>query len=374
MTMFEAVKEFLESSTIHGMVYISTTRRLVRLLWIVVVIGGFIGAGLLIQESFSSWSTSPVSTTIETLSISDLDFPNVTVCPPRNSFTSLIPDLVKFKGVMFDGNITESLTKAMFEANAFAKYAEFSDYNQEILRNWYTGTSRIGRRDSLGSGLPYKEGTFKNYNLETFATTGTFSTPYFRKETFDETKFERMFESRVLVNFPPGLARGSQITLDIEYDVEQNSAEEFITINKQEYKRVGNKVLGYRGWWESTWGMTLDVTKHYYSKELPVSGNAIAGHHPRIVVRYRRHMKEEYNSWADRRNTGMRLSWSYNSTDIQPQYPFVEDNQQFIQLANIVHLQENNEVLELLANEVATEKMMEETQCVTGNIREGFNV
>ena len=364
--MEAGIKEFLESSTIHGLVYISTNQRVTRLLWILVVFIGFSGSSYMISESFSAWATSPVSTTIETLPISDLDFPNVTVCPPRNSFTNLIPDLVKFKGVMFDGNITESLTKAMFEANAFAKYAEFSDYNQEIFRNWYTGTSRIG--------LPYKEGTFKNYNLETFATSGTFSTPYFREETFDETKFERMFESRVLVNFPPGLARGSQITLDIEYDVEQNSAEEFITINKREYKRVGNKVLGYQGRWESTWGMTLDVTKHYYSKELPVSGNAIAGHHPRIVVRYRRQMKEEYNSWANRRNTGMRLSWRYNSTDIQPQYPFVEDNQQFIQLANIVHLQEDSEALELLANEVATEKMMEETKCVTGNIREGFNV
>ena len=370
----EALKQFLESSSIHGLSQISTNRRYFRILWIFVVIASFLTAGAMIKQNLSSWFSNPISTTIETRPISDFTFPNVTVCPPNNSFTSLIPDLVKFKGVMFDGNITESLTKAMFEANAFAKYAEFSDYNQEIFRNWYTGTSRIGRRDSLGSGLPYKEGTFKNYNLETFATSGTFSTPYFREETFDETKFERMFDSRVLVNFPPGLARGSQITLDIEYDVEQNSAEEFITINKQEYKRVGNKVLGYRGWWESTWGMTLDVTKHYYSKELPVSGNAIAGHHPRIVVRYRRHMKEEYNSWADRRNTGMRISWRYNSTDIQPQYPFVEDNQQFIQLANIIHLQEDSKVLELLASEAAAEKMMEETQCVTGNIREGFNV
>ena len=79
----EGVKEFLESSTIHGLVYISTTRRLARLLWLCVVISGFTGAVVIIYQSFSSWAVSPVSTTIETLPITELDFPSVTVCPPR---------------------------------------------------------------------------------------------------------------------------------------------------------------------------------------------------------------------------------------------------------------------------------------------------
>ena len=89
----DGVKEFLESSTIHGLVYIATNRRVARLLWICVVIAGFTAAGVLIQQSFSSWEESPVSTTIETRSISDLEFPGVMVCPNKNSFPTLNPDL-----------------------------------------------------------------------------------------------------------------------------------------------------------------------------------------------------------------------------------------------------------------------------------------
>ena len=41
----EHLKNYLESSTVHGLAYISTTRRLVRLFWILVIITGFTGAG-----------------------------------------------------------------------------------------------------------------------------------------------------------------------------------------------------------------------------------------------------------------------------------------------------------------------------------------
>ena len=60
----ENIKLFLESSTIHGLAYISTTRKTLRVFWITVVIAGFVGAGLLITESFQSWDESPVKTTI----------------------------------------------------------------------------------------------------------------------------------------------------------------------------------------------------------------------------------------------------------------------------------------------------------------------
>ena len=52
-------------------------------------------AGYLIQSSYSAWQESPVATSIETHPIADLDFPTVTVCPPRGSNTALNHDLVK---------------------------------------------------------------------------------------------------------------------------------------------------------------------------------------------------------------------------------------------------------------------------------------
>merc|ERR1711893_520591 len=95
----EGVNTFLESSTIHGLTYISTTRKYTRLFWILVVLTGFFGASLLIKESFDSWSESPVKTTIETLPISEIKFPKLTVCPPKNTYTDLNYDLMLAENV-----------------------------------------------------------------------------------------------------------------------------------------------------------------------------------------------------------------------------------------------------------------------------------
>ena len=70
------LKEFLESSTIHGLVYISVSRnKLTKLFWILVVITGFSIAVYLISDSFNNWSSDPYKTVVETKSIVDLRFP-----------------------------------------------------------------------------------------------------------------------------------------------------------------------------------------------------------------------------------------------------------------------------------------------------------
>ena len=83
----DEIKHFLELSTIHGLYYISATRNWTKYFWVLVVFGGFTGAGYLIYTSFYNWEQSPISTTIETLPISKITFPNVTVCPPKESLT-----------------------------------------------------------------------------------------------------------------------------------------------------------------------------------------------------------------------------------------------------------------------------------------------
>ena len=64
-------------------------------LWCMIVCLGFCGAGYLIQSSYSSWQDSPVAASITTHPIADLDFPTVTVCPPKGSHTTLNYDLMK---------------------------------------------------------------------------------------------------------------------------------------------------------------------------------------------------------------------------------------------------------------------------------------
>ena len=86
----EHIKNFLESSTIHGLTYISAANwKILKAFWVLVVISGFTGAGVIIHQSFQSWDESPVKTTIETHPIAEITFPKVTVCPPKNTYTDL---------------------------------------------------------------------------------------------------------------------------------------------------------------------------------------------------------------------------------------------------------------------------------------------
>ena len=141
----EGVRTFLESSTIHGLTYISTTRKYARLFWILVVIAGFVGASLLIKESFDSWSESPIKTTIETLPISDIKFPKVTVCPPKNTYTDLNYDLMIAENMTLkDENLNEFLNTVheVIEENLYSNDLE-QKYEEKRFFNWYHGYTKI---------------------------------------------------------------------------------------------------------------------------------------------------------------------------------------------------------------------------------------
>ena len=105
----ENLRTFFESSTIHGLAYIASGRKHVRLFWILVVIAGFTGAGVLIYSSFQSWSDSPVKTTIETHPIAEITFPKVTVCPPKNTYTDLNYDLMMTENMTLNNDIRNGL-------------------------------------------------------------------------------------------------------------------------------------------------------------------------------------------------------------------------------------------------------------------------
>ena len=111
----KGVGTFFESSTIHGLTYIATTRKYVRMFWILVVIVGFVGASLIIKESFVSWSESPVKTTIETLPISDIKFPKITVCPPKDTFTDLNYDLMITENITLSDEMRDDMFKYALE-------------------------------------------------------------------------------------------------------------------------------------------------------------------------------------------------------------------------------------------------------------------
>ena len=77
----------------------------------IVVLSSFIIAGGLIRRSILSWEKTPVITTIETLPITEVSFPLVTVCPPRQSFTNLNYDLMTMDNVKIDEQTRTRLTR-----------------------------------------------------------------------------------------------------------------------------------------------------------------------------------------------------------------------------------------------------------------------
>ena len=97
------MQEFLSGSTIHGLVYIHSAKsRAVKAAWILIVALGFGFAAYLIGNSYSEWIEAPVSTVVTTKPISDLEFPEVTVCPPRGSNTVLNHVLKKMEDEKLD--------------------------------------------------------------------------------------------------------------------------------------------------------------------------------------------------------------------------------------------------------------------------------
>jgi len=174
----EGVRTFLESSTIHGLSYISTTKKCVNLFWILVVIGGFTGAGVLIYQSFQSWNESPVKTTIRTHPISEITFPKVTVCPPKNTYTDLNYDLMMTENLTLDNDTRQELA-------TYAKTLLYDNMHEIIIRNM----SRIEVNDKYYNWYyGYTKGTRQKKSVETSILMGggsgpkPFSTFFFKKK------------------------------------------------------------------------------------------------------------------------------------------------------------------------------------------------
>ena len=86
-----------------------------KIFWILVVIVGFTGAGVLIFVSFQFWADSPVKTTIETHPIEQRTFPKVTVCPPKNTYTYLNYDLMMAENMTLDNDTRNVLANYAVE-------------------------------------------------------------------------------------------------------------------------------------------------------------------------------------------------------------------------------------------------------------------
>jgi len=234
----ENFAEFLESSTIHGLSYISTTRRFARISWILVVTLGFIGAGFLIYESFQAWHESPVKTTIETLPINDISFPKVTVCPPKHTYTDLNYDLTMTQNMTLDNEIREELiqnTQGLLQDYLFdAVMTNLSKLeDDDRYYNWYYGYTQIS--------LPHPDSyTYTDllYQVYTFAKSGSVSTKYFG-EMFDAAKIDTNinYDFKITVPNKDKIIVNENITFHVEIEkvsIEEIGSDRFL-FNYAEY-------------------------------------------------------------------------------------------------------------------------------------------
>ena len=104
------LSESLENATVHGLGHISRSKSAFgKAIWSTIVVACFAGAITMIISSYKEWQNSPVTTTITTHPITDLEFPAVTVCPPWRSNTALNHLLERVKDVNFTLELRQKL-------------------------------------------------------------------------------------------------------------------------------------------------------------------------------------------------------------------------------------------------------------------------
>ena len=253
-------------------------------------------------------------TTIETRSISDLEFPGVVVCPAQNSFTTLNPDLIRSDKNSWDQNTTRRLEEifieATFDLNVENKYKTMSSFfEKDMFFNWYKGESKLNF-----PSLKKKPYNVTRFSPETSAVSGSFSTPYFG-EIFHEEDFELGLSFDIYIYVPDKERENGSISLviDINYDIEE----------KKEYAYVSCSETC------SSFEM-LNATEKKYKKEYSLKGDVF------YIVSFVRRIRRDESTYQ--RHTGMRVSWYYNDT-VQPdqKYYRYRENQEFITLANAIH-------------------------------------
>ena len=148
LSTMENVIHFLETSTIHGLNFIASSGRILKVFWILVVTAGFVCSGILIYQAFQDWEESPIKTTVHTQRIQGVRFPKVTVCPPVNTYTNLNYDLVMTQNMTLDNETRNELTTYALEELAnfqfwevFHNMSYFHEENRYL--NWYHGATKI---------------------------------------------------------------------------------------------------------------------------------------------------------------------------------------------------------------------------------------
>ena len=268
----EVLKEFSENSTIHGIAYISRTRRCIRLVWTLTVLTGFVTAGFLIKQSLNDWELNPIATTITTAPIEQVTYPLIYVCPPRNTFTNLNYDLERLPNEKLDPDYVDELLRLVDEKIQDAELEmALSDLNTfeegNKYRNWYLGFTNFT--------LPYYYYNFGHLEhiikYETTSTSGTVSSPFF-ETPYDERNFLLVTDySFNFTNLLPKINEETSLILEVDIDTKETEggSESFVYVSgakKETYKLTGPMTKSF------TFGSSTNITTLELCKIIMIQG------------------------------------------------------------------------------------------------------
>ena len=310
--MLKGIKEFLDTSTIHGLAYISSTKGPPKVFWTTVVVCSFLTAGLMISSSFSNWFDNPIATTEKTLSVKEVTFPTITVCPPRNTFTNLNWDLIKGQNLTIDEQTRNSMRYTMYEVihGEFVKetMAAFAFYNEESKsRNYYHGYDELRWIEDVSTDA--KKPLL--LSPSSAAVNDSVRSPYFG-EQYADSKFFRDLSFYFNIKIPKEIEKNSSIYLFVKITADiVGSPMEEVLYNWRDVMGGQTEVL-----------LTIPVTRCYNRK---------------CSFSFKRKISDEFVSdWLDKRMTGVEIEWHYNAT-VTPDAEYIEDNENFIRIVNILN-------------------------------------
>ena len=245
--------------------------------------------------------------------------PNITVCPPKNSYLNLNYDIIKSKEVLIDNDTRQEFLEYAIEVAQDALHAEIMK-NLSILEdpdrfnNWYRGYNRIsypyfmeGRlqfnRKVDGGASTYTYDNQLIYGILSSALSGNISTKYFG-ENLDEKKVERDIFFRISV-YPPKSVKGDEkaaMILQIKKISVQNDD-----------KLPEMKLNGLHGLSNSITDWSLNITSYPYMILEKNDGNFNLE-----VSLYRKLSKHDILNTKQKKMPGFSFSWRYNINVEEP--------------------------------------------------------
>ena len=207
----ETVTTYLESASINGLNHIAATKKLDRLFWILIVLWGFIISTYLIVEMYIFWADNPIRTDVDTLPMTEVRFPKVTVCPPKGTFTDLNYDIKRSEEMNLTPEKREELYELARETIESVSFMENLNQLQEKDRfyNWYHAITLLEGSKNFG-----EENT---YTIQTMATSGVI-TSHFYKNLFFQKTIKRKIEV-----FPPNTFFGNKQNLTLHFHLDKVS-------------------------------------------------------------------------------------------------------------------------------------------------------